>query len=892
MQFNVSLSGTANPNVSWSLSPPVGTVSGGLYQAPATISTHQTVSVTAASLADPTKTASAVVSLVPTLGIALTPSSISLTGGQSTQFIASLAGTSTTAVTWTLAPLVGTITNGVYTAPVTINALQTIVLTVASMADPTQTATATITLGAAPSTSVNPSQATLTPSQTQQFTASGLGTSPNWTLSPATGTISTTGLYKAPNTVLTQTTVTVMATNATDATKAASAVVTLEPAADQTPPPTTITLPIEVMGDAGTSVPVQFSISSSANLSGQVKLWLQIHGLKYQTEASVQVNSGAWLPINDTTVALQGLAKSYGGIGGGFSTLKLTMNLPSGAIVAGTNTLTVRFNGTDGITSGFRVLNLNVLGADGSQLISPSSFTLDDPGTWQPPLNTSADIAAGHTLFTSANLTAPGSGAIHAKCSSCHAQDGRDLKYFNYSNFSIRSRAIFHGLTAQQGDQIATYIRSLNILVPAKARPWNPPYQPGPGTDSSPVSDWAAGAGIDGVLDQDSDMMPALMPGGSMAGWAPTANLSAREIPTAVQFLDWNRWLPTVYPGDAFGSTFTNNQLFTQYQAIRGGLIPGNATSYKGMAPQIWLLGTYMYNFRIANEPALTDPSWNALKGQQIYSIAQWLIVKHWEINQEFELEGMPQVPFGPQADARAWYSPVPFQVSPNMLHIPLAGNLDNGKNSTRTYLAYIWYHLQLVLNAGNGQFVENSPMDLGYVYGFVAGGLAGSNDVPASVRNGPLMLLWLIKASQASNHLPGPDKKDFGWSPNANRVQHLFDYANLGWRDLPQATAGSVMEQMLTLWLAKVKTFTPQQFYTGGWTKSSEIPNPQWPDSSFANWVASMIPPAQYFGVSHTLLTNIAAWAKTMWPNYNWANLLNANCAPYQGIALNCPVP
>jgi len=51
---------------------------------------------------------------------------------------------------------------------------------------------------------------------------------------------------------------------------------------------------------------------------------------------------------------------------------------------------------------------------------------------------------------------------MRAKCSDCHAQDGRDLKYFNYSNNSM-GRSIFHGLTAAQGDLIASYIRSLNI---------------------------------------------------------------------------------------------------------------------------------------------------------------------------------------------------------------------------------------------------------------------------------------------------------------------------------------------------------------------------------------------------------------------------------------------
>ncbi|MGD0302876.1 MAG: Ig-like domain-containing protein, partial [Bryobacteraceae bacterium] len=182
-QFSASLSGTTNPNVTWSMSPSVGSLGDGLYRAPATINSHQTITLIAKSLADPIKTGSATITLVPTVGIALTPSSISLTGGQSTQFNVSIGGVPSTAVTWALAPSVGTITNGVYTAPVTISALQTIVLTVASIANPAQTATAYITLTASTGsgTSVSPSIASLSPSGTQQFTASGLGTNPVWT---------------------------------------------------------------------------------------------------------------------------------------------------------------------------------------------------------------------------------------------------------------------------------------------------------------------------------------------------------------------------------------------------------------------------------------------------------------------------------------------------------------------------------------------------------------------------------------------------------------------------------------------------------------------------------------------------------------------------------------
>ena len=53
--------------------------------------------------------------------------------------------------------------------------------------------------------------------------------------------------------------------------------------------------------------------------------------------------------ISTASVTLLGLANAYGGIGGGFHTLQMTMNLPAGAVTTGTNTISFRFNGTDGV---------------------------------------------------------------------------------------------------------------------------------------------------------------------------------------------------------------------------------------------------------------------------------------------------------------------------------------------------------------------------------------------------------------------------------------------------------------------------------------------------------------------------------------------------------------
>jgi hypothetical protein len=137
-------------SITWSLSPAgLGTLTtSGLYTAPATISMQQTVTVTAASQADPTTSASATITLKPPVAVNVSPATAMLYGGQSVQLTETVANTSNTAVTWSIAPEgAGTLSlSGLYTAPATITAAQTVTVTASSQADPTRSASATITL--------------------------------------------------------------------------------------------------------------------------------------------------------------------------------------------------------------------------------------------------------------------------------------------------------------------------------------------------------------------------------------------------------------------------------------------------------------------------------------------------------------------------------------------------------------------------------------------------------------------------------------------------------------------------------------------------------------------------------------------------------------------------
>lgn len=145
--FSATVAGTFSSNVIWTMNPPVGTLTAsGLYTAPSTISINQTVVVTATSVADPTKSGSADINLLPPVAVTLSPSTITLQPWQTTQFIANVSDTSNAAVIWSLNPALGSISNGNYSAPKKVRKLESVTITATSAADSTKSASAVITL--------------------------------------------------------------------------------------------------------------------------------------------------------------------------------------------------------------------------------------------------------------------------------------------------------------------------------------------------------------------------------------------------------------------------------------------------------------------------------------------------------------------------------------------------------------------------------------------------------------------------------------------------------------------------------------------------------------------------------------------------------------------------
>lgn len=358
---------------------------------------------------------------------------------------------------------------------------------------------------------------------------------------------------------------------------------------------TAITLPIEVLGAGDpynpTVVAVPFNLDASG-VQSATRLQVRVHrpGFYNSPEfeplskpltavaASFRItgaNSSSTIPWTDVTnqsVTIEENALAHGGVNGGLLTIDFSVLLDGATktrLAVGTNIIEFRFNGTDGNSNGFRVLDFQIQSSSGQDVIKNLRQWADINAEKIAGRSWTADATAGQSLWHGRDIllkSAIVQSRMRAACSDCHATDGRDIQYFNYSNNAIVQRSKFHGLSDQQGRQIAAYLRaSLADKVPhvAAATPWNPPYQPGPGLDSKPIVEWAAGAGLDAVLPDAKSFVNVFVgktPNSTAAvtqteldnAMSPARGrvLNTREMQVPLQFPDWNAWLPITSPLD------------------------------------------------------------------------------------------------------------------------------------------------------------------------------------------------------------------------------------------------------------------------------------------------------------------------------------------------------
>lgn len=514
-----------------------------------------------------------------------------------------------------------------------------------------------------------------------------------------------------------------------------------------------VQLPIRIFSSDATAVTSTSTVNVPPGANAPASLYLQIHNVRNGGMVSVAVNGSAFHDIHNHTVTFKEQDSRFGGIGGIHGTLNLFIPIsasdaikPSDVNVGGTNEIHIRLNGTDGNVSGIRVLKLNFRDSSDTDLIPPGEFTQEDPELWLPPLPDASDIQAGKYLWegsTKPLVDNPVSGAlINANCASCHFDDGSDLYYFNYSNESIIARSVFHGLSQTEGEQIASYIRSIG--GPSPGNPWDPPFQPGPGLDDQPANEWLAGAGMEAVLDREQDMLAHLFPEGTSPGAIAEViehreMLNLRELPVAMQMPDWNTWLPRHAPEDLWDpdEPLYDNEPYRIYDEVR------NEFETKGVAGLgasgdlwktwnslrndtfNWLGGHRLDDKDLANDTLVSlarQPQFS--REEMSYSIGRWIATKSMALVRAYDLEDKKDDLAVMRSD------------NPNFFHEPR--NLDGGKSVTFMLAPHLaannwdnfgfqslevgkfnshqWYHLALIMNGTSKQKAPmNAPLDWDY---------------------------------------------------------------------------------------------------------------------------------------------------------------------------------
>jgi hypothetical protein len=584
-----------------------------------------------------------------------------------------------------------------------------------------------------------------------------------------------------------------------------------------------IEVPIEVLGDEGLTISSSFTIDQEQlnKINSTNNLYLRANNLGYEGKASVQVNGGSWISLTNSSVKIYSPEKERGGMtNGGYNTIRFTVSISNFQV--GVNTITLRFNYSDGISNGYRVIDLDVLDAASERILKNSSyyvlpgtttrdyetsyFIKDAPEDWKSPYYTETDgepddffdkVFQGRNLWYYGRNGAPNvegdpllnnylpttekgfwygytnlsSGKeIKAKCTSCHLQDGRDLEIFSYSNKSIIERSKFHDLTEEEGKLIATYIRSLSEEDPTSGsigrygRPWNPPYQPGPQLAGKPIEQWAAGAGLDAVLEEDADMFPYLFPNGVSQEelykvFDSAATSDRTEIPVAIQFPDWKHWLPIVHPMDAYIKDDYWNDTSKKYDPKKGykkfrQYILDNLSTYQQQnitaqeAIDLMKANSAFHSEyrRFLEEGGSNIKQWRTLDGTATSkiaddiprelaaaSLARLMAVQYFEVMNEFNFQDkahwFTQFDEEDHPKPRQWFgdSYQVFEVPPHFQACVKSedanGNCLSFKgqgDATGKYDSTNWYHLQSIVNGGEGMMQQNSPVDYNYQNMFI----------------------------------------------------------------------------------------------------------------------------------------------------------------------------
>lgn len=613
-------------------------------------------------------------------------------------------------------------------------------------------------------------------------------------------------------------------------------------------------LPLEVLGPDQTVETFTLHLPSGAETVTGLRL--QVNHLTYQGKASIRFNGGSWLTLSNKNVKMPAKEVGFLGMGGILDTIRFTVPLAAGTIRNGTNRIDFRYNDLGGVSIGYRVLDINLL-AGTRELLPASAFTYTDPATWRPPIDTVAARDEGRRIWYSSTISERGV-TMNAHCTDCHAHDGRDLKYFNYSNRSIIERSLYHGLTLEEGQKVASYIRSLNIPYEPAARPWNPPYQPGPGLDAKPLRSWAAGAGLSAVIEKDTDILRHIFPNGitTNALDVQRRSINTREIPINVQLPTWNQWLPRVHPLDQYDGIYAGGPLLGHYEMLRAN-IPGRtrlqAARYVRDQSSLW--DGKMNDSRIVVPPVKdpTFPLWASHNRDKLH----WRVVKTWEIMTEFGLENYGHEIFGttspggsPISDRR-WFHGEIFRLGP---HIAKAVK-------TKTFYAESmqWYQLQLILHDGNRSNPVSVPIDWGYLHALNQSTWQNPNRTTTY----GILVLNVIKGLEISaNGLSVTNER--GWNYNRADIHRLApgNTLRVWYESIPIETRRAVAEACLTQWLEHALRYSREEYAARPFFRFT---------LQRQNYIRDLAVNFAAIGVRSELINGICDFGERLFPDYDW---------------------
>lgn len=419
------------------------------------------------------------------------------------------------------------------------------------------------------------------------------------------------------------------------------------------------TRPVEVLGPPGATATVAFELT---NAGSDVTATLQLFNVVDHDMARLWVNGSGSLELSDP-------GSPFVVRTGGTATGDVV--IPATWLVPGTNTLTFEYTRQVPDVSGYRVLALTMM--RNLQTV----FELDawdDPENWASPDDAADAVELGRRYFTEVSRDG---GPV---CSRCHADDGADLQYYAFSNHSIVARAMFHEFSREEADQIAAYLRSLD--VPIDGRTWIPPFQPGPGNYG------AAGAGLVFV---DDDEFRELTFGDDLsdAPWDWAAAIDTFTLPTSVELPTWFRWLPRELDDEWFERR--DAALATTEAALAADPSLENAHAFMSAAVQIG-----------------KDVMVESGDHQARIDLLRFAAVKLWDWSRRHGFYGDDHgFPDDEYADQGFRGSPAyPYEVGFAFFEAEPAGLRDAFEQTTQ------WWWLQIAVDPGRGRSNGSRPLN------------------------------------------------------------------------------------------------------------------------------------------------------------------------------------